>query len=896
MIKKITAILLALCFSLSCVWALAEEAPAPALFANSETGEEFAFLKAIGIVLDEDIKDDTPVTITRGELAVLAARALYPDGIASGNPSVYADVPSGHFAYDAINTLTATGIFSGTSGGMFLPDENATMEQAITVAVRMTNLDRIMRTDAGYPASYIMMASERRMLKNINVQSGTASRSAVYILIYNALNTDMLILQSFGSQQEFLIEQDRNILTEYWGIYKDKGVITADNSTAVSGKRTLEKDSIEIDGVPYKTRSDLTQGKVGRFADFYYKLVEDEKEVMYVDSSKNTILHLSAKRIAEFDYEKGTYTIFENDKERILSVGKNYLLSYNGDAVEGSDREKMMPQSGSVTLIDHDGDGIYDVIMSEEYYNLSFDRYDTYKNTIFGTLANETTTSIALDDYDNIISNVEIGKMAKNNVITVYKSPSKSEIRFEVSSRVLQGKVQSVSIEGEQLVQVDGEEYEVSDDPQDSLGTLRVGDNYSLYLDIFGRIAFATSAGGDAYGFLLKVSEDGNHFEKKQAQILEAGGTLAVYDLASRVAVKTMAGTTVYSTSGNGLNAIGEISSTIVIYTTNKEGEITSITVPYEINTLQEYNNPPIYPLFKINYFLLEWPGVSSTANKTYRYEIRGFDNWLIFDEKTMVMEIPPHGTGAFTDENVVVSGISAFNDKTVVRVNKDVNGPRGENDIEIYKIGTTSAMPNILVNYRSTLSDTIVADKSPAVITDVSKVLDPDTGESATKLTFIEDSVERSLMLADEKINTRAYLAVQNFGGGAALHENKSSLGSGDIIKYAMDRKGKISSLYLLYDALNHQTSYANRTAFDVIFRLIGGEITKIEGDYAEMLLDTGIMERTTIKGVRVVVCDTSAKEGMKVTTGSLNDVSEGDRLALYARYVLNRVIVVYK
>jgi hypothetical protein len=59
-------------------------------------------------------------------------------------------------------------------------------------------------------------------------------------------------------------------------------------------------------------------------------------------------------------------------------------------------------------------------------------------------------------------------------------------------------------------------------------------------------------------------------------------------------------------------------------------------------------------------------------------------------------------------------------------------------------------------------------------------------------------------------------------------------------------------------------------------------------------MRLPGDIIERTNLSGCKVVVCDLDGIE--KVKAGGLTDISPGDMVAVYSRYVVNRTLVVYK
>ena len=70
--------------------------------------------------------------LTRAELAALMVKA-FADADSVRSPVVFADVPNTHWAYDAIQTATANGFFSGYPDGRFQPDRLIPRVQAISV-------------------------------------------------------------------------------------------------------------------------------------------------------------------------------------------------------------------------------------------------------------------------------------------------------------------------------------------------------------------------------------------------------------------------------------------------------------------------------------------------------------------------------------------------------------------------------------------------------------------------------------------------------------------------------------------------------------------------------------------------------------------------------------------
>ena len=889
MLKKITSFLLLIILVTGSVYA--EDT---SYFQGIEVSTEIEFLRSLSVIKETDLKTDTKRTITRGEFATLIFRAMNQEtGASAANYSpLYNDVAASHPDFLSIMHMTQFGFFTGRGNNNFEPDAEVTMYEAIKIAVMMCGYDKIMDKSAGYPNAYLTEASRRGLLRGLAETNGDARRADVYLLIYNTLHTDIVDIISFGSQFEFAIQKNVTILTKYWELIKAQGIVTADNFTAIEGKKTIKKGAVTINGVDYLSGTDKTIDKVGRRVRFYYRHDEDtlENTIWYIEDSGNAILSLTADIIERFDYQGGRYTILENDRERHFSVGNKYLLSYNGDPVEGSNQAYMLPNCGTITLIDNDDDGIYNVVIISEYYNLVVDRYDKTSDIIF----DKNGRHVKLLDYDIISAGFEFSRLTENGIISVFKS--KDSLRMFLSTAKVTGTVTGSETDKELIITVDGAEYSFSRDIKKDAKIISVGNDYTFYIDYFGQIASFELGTDMDYGYIMSFSRKEDLSKQKQVQILDASGNLAEIDLADKVTVSSPSGDITYTNDRLAFLLDGD---RFVLYNRNKNRQINKIVLPITISTEDEYYNLPDYPLYKMDYFISEWPDSAAAFNVEYKQEIKGFRNWLIYDEKAIVFQVPLMlNQDYYNEDQVNVIGIAGYPDKENVRVNKDIGNigkiAANDNEFLVYKVGNDTIAPNILLNFRNSIARAVVMDAHPSVVTRISTVYDENLGETTYRLGLYRDGSFSELNLAEESLNTRAYLMTQNFSEAPAMSPNKRSLAAGDIIRYATDKNNNISTLMLIYDAENKAMSYASKTGFDGLFRVINGTVHRISGNFLEMKLPSGVIERTNIGTAKVVVCDLNSKEPIRA--GTVADISPTNTIAVYSRYVVNRLVVVYK
>ena len=751
-------------------------------------------------------------------------------------------------------------------------------------------MERWRRRKVDIPTGYLSVASEKRLTAGVQSldNSKPAHRADVYRMIYNTIHADMAIFTSVGSEQSYEVYRDRNLLTENHAIYQVKGVVTADDTLAIEGSKLDKAGSFRIGGMEINSDLQQTKGKVGRNVRCYYKEKQgDEYQAVAIYDKDNNIVTLTADNVLNFDWENGYYEVYDGSRKTKLTIGSQYALVYNDDLIDGSDKAMMQPSTGSITLIDNDTDGTYDVVMVEEYYNLLFAPYDSYKEVIYDKKAEEPTPggnverNVELDLYRVVESTVDLSKLSAGAIISVYKSPSEEKIRLEASSKTVTGSITSTYANANgNFLEVDGVAYKVSGDARFSYEEFTAGRNVKLTLDAMGQVANAALESGQRQGYFLEFQVSSNSMEPCWANILMASGKVQDYALCSKVRLETPSGSESVADK-EVAGRIGPYARGLVLYETNEEQKISKIVLPWEINTEEEFSNLPQYPLLKINYLLDQWPNKST--NKAYKREINGFDNWLIFDADAAVYTVPGEQDD-YDEKEVSTSGISSFVQDKTIKVPADVSAARVLDNIDVYKVGSDGLLPNIMIHYSKLSGTNVQEDKEPAVVTKVSKIVDEKEGVPAVALDLLQGGQSVRYQLADEGLLTQEGRTVQ----------------MGDIIKFGLDSDNKISVISHQYSSETHENVYNADRSFNnvnIIYRLACGTVTRAEGNYFEVELQYGAnkkTERYQLSGKRIVVCDMLYDK--TVNMGSAADIAVGDKIVLYSRYVDHKLVVVYK
>ncbi len=106
--------------------------------------------------------------VTRAEFAQMVYRALNMRALTAGEG--FSDVPSGHWAHEAVMTLANTGAVNGVGQGMFAPDDKVTAAQAAKMLTEAAGFadDAVVDAAGGYPGGYFTLAKNLGILDGID--------------------------------------------------------------------------------------------------------------------------------------------------------------------------------------------------------------------------------------------------------------------------------------------------------------------------------------------------------------------------------------------------------------------------------------------------------------------------------------------------------------------------------------------------------------------------------------------------------------------------------------------------------------------------------------------------------------------------------------------------------
>lgn len=428
-------------------------------------------LSALGIMTGKSESDFAPNdNLTRAEMSTIAVRFLGIDSDKTGEAdSQFADVDAEHWGKKYINTAYALELVNGNGDGSFEPDSEVTAEQAVKILVCALGYEPKAQTRGEYPASYLSVAAELGLLRGIDFANGYSEaipRWKVAMLVFNALDIDLMDILVYGEDNLSVVNRGTTALEVYHNAENATGVITATYSSSVSGGYANPGEAV-IDGVTYKT--ELNAGKyLGYSVDFYYIKAQgsekgeiiaifplaDKADRTEVDFDDVSSINVGADFGIDAQYwDKG------GDKKKSVSLN-NPVIIYNGKAesfAAPTDAKAFLDahmNQGKLVFMSNSRIGARDVLFVESYdayvisdINPEFDwiTYNIYtaegiKQGKLDLADNGTGKRVFY--YDENGNDIMMGDLSVGNVIMVYESTDKLVYNIYRSLKRVSGKLE----------------------------------------------------------------------------------------------------------------------------------------------------------------------------------------------------------------------------------------------------------------------------------------------------------------------------------------------------------------------------------------------------------------------------------------------------------------------
>ena len=568
MIKKLMSLLLTLCIFAPSVVFAQEKDTNDALQEEEIVAPKGAeLLSALGFY----IKDEYSDIVTREELAYSAAVLSGAEKCTSQNV-YYTDVTSTQWK-ESIGSVVLGGYMVGAHG-LFRPDDEATVGEAMTVFMRIAGFSDIVKTSA----DYLRYAQSYELLDGVsNDTNEKLTRYDLYRMLYNALFMPVVEITSIGEVSEYKINNEENILSSIHEIYEEEGIVTANEFTSISSASyRTGKGTIEIDDKIYSDKNGFGKKYIGYRALFYYRESNGEKnELLYLKPHKKTDTE-------EFDTDD--LYILNNEiktdtdgREKVIKISDFAIYIVNG-SVASKDKAygKIENFSGSVVFVDNDSDNVYDTVLVTAIELMWVKEKVNYEMRLVGDDGEELILDGRKDETITIYKNgaiADFSQIAHYDVLEIIRNDDSTVIDVYASSDRVLGKSTSAELE-DRIVTIEEKEYKI---PKSGLCDDYVqGKRGVFYISTSGYLV-ACEVFEYEYGYLLRALT--NDEEEITIKVLNSLGEIEYIKIAEKC---------IYENTGNTL-ALGDVTGKKLIkYSVSAKGEVKKLSTA-KTNTTGSY-------------------------------------------------------------------------------------------------------------------------------------------------------------------------------------------------------------------------------------------------------------------------------------------------------------------
>lgn len=868
-LKRLVSLLMCFAMLFGCVLVHADEAAEAEAVVYGV--EENALITALGIA--EYTEKDLADPITRGEFYMLLCKAnAYPETVTG--ETLFSDLTVGADYETWTKTLYKVGIITTTRDGKVNVGDNITGMEAISLVMRTLGYGP--RADAlgGYPTGYLSVANQADVSDGIEEITGVELTKGMAVeLLYNALHADMMV-QSIGTgESEYKVSRDTNLLNTAFGIEKVEGVVDVDISRVI-GVNDVNPFHIEVDGFQLESRAiENPYDYLGYHVEAYYTNKRfDEPKVIYMEKTDLNEEHvidvediekLSGNSVRAYSEEKGKYVDYDYIKGvSVIVNGTATKQAFTPDLYKG--------YHGSIKLLDNTGDDNADVVFVNVYENIIVGHYDSKVKAIYDKYDNSrklvfdnTTNSPYVIIYDATGKEVQPSALTKDAVVSVYHAPEdayQKYIRAYVSTSVVKGEIDAIE-DGEEVV-VAGNSYEIIDGVNDRIESiLKPGTAVVLYLDVNGEVADGVIdvASESAYAYLVGAGTDGSSLDTTLVfKLFTLNGMFVDYYGAKNIrvdgvryqstdvnlfanlytAAEVMTGAVLPETSLTGkakyayYQDVKAPISSIVKYTINSNSEIVAIdTIMNDATTVADRNSSHTNnnSLFAVKQNNVYYRAYSNHRTIGPKVAIDVNTNMFYFpvpteDDKDIVYDEDEYNVGKFSSlvahNKLFTNDVWAFyeSDKQLISplVASELKMGSGGAIAEGTKLALVQGLCRMLDPVKGEME---VTGLTLLAASGIVKVPVKDTFEFAGAAVATLKDADGKDVLNDKSqkinVNLEGYTGYTDDDGKFISGKIKAKhLKVGDVIRYAVDNTGYISSIEF-WQRPGFETIHANDEVF---------------------------------------------------------------------------------
>ena len=511
-------------------------------------------LKAIGVLKSGDYEN----TVTRAKAADYIVNLLNQKSHLSEFRGLFSDVESTSEYARSIEKLADLKVVRGTGNATFNPDKELSYHEATEMLMNALGYGEVPGINK------MSEAHKMDLFKNVKQEGNYVSHNDFSVMMYNALMGYPMVQVSYGAEEEY-VKSEQTMLYKIYGIVYATGRVIKNDVTYLWTYQGELNKSIILE-TSYGNLEIFTDNMaelrdlLGKEIKVYYYVDKSARKNIYVCSENDPAMEIITLNPSQIDdsqtklnNEKLVYYKNENANPTKVNIASDYSIVYNGAAYKSNNFNfaDITNKSGSVELIDADGNNRYETIkiksysgfvvggLSEEYEYVT-DKFDSgikvETNPERRLIETGYNTKIDADSaefvfiYDEDGYTTDFLEISEGDVISVAKSDvysGKNVVEIRISRNISNGVITAVGeSSSSKFIEIAGEELKLYD--RAAKKKYNPGANVIVYYDVFGNVVYVADNNENndmQYGVILQYGNKASGLsEEFQIQYLDAAG------------------------------------------------------------------------------------------------------------------------------------------------------------------------------------------------------------------------------------------------------------------------------------------------------------------------------------------------------------------------------------
>ena len=710
--------------------------------------------------------------ITRGEFITSVISSLKIDLTKENVRQFYMDVSANTSTGKALEYALALDLASPSEN--FYPDNSITYKEAAKILVTALGYGEEAVRKGGYPSGYMLLAAREGLAKHVSLSAdSTITAADFYIIMRSFLEADLRLTERFTLEGGRLVGEysdGGNVLEQLYGWESFTGIINGDEKTALFDNTLAYKNGLLIGDRFYECGKEYT---LGTKVTGYSSDESGNDAVVFMEESKsNEKIFIPAADLTDISKNEVRCTD-ENGNEKTYSLEGLHSVIYNGKAcfddisgIYGS------MKTGSVTLVDNDSDGAYEVVLVMDGGIMSVGNVNDNKKCIYDTISGKSidfSDGTIIRAYQNG-ARAYINSIKKGSVVEYYQSADKKYTEIYILTDALTGVVTG---KGDDCIYVDDKEYKFSDYFKSyNLKSINTGDENSFILAADGSIAcvseFKEATAILAYMSGIDMAEKLGRTMK--IRLYNEAGEFLTLETADTVRINGERAKTIKE-AYNSLSATGEQP---IKYSLNASGKISNI---YTENSYGEYD-PAVDSVNGLKRYNFKQ---YNTDTKIYYKRTGYFIPHFTIDTETKIIVVDDAAAARTEKERFSIGSLTTWINDAFIESNR----------LLVYNVSEAGAAP-ILFYKKNSINEAVSLNSTKfGFIAKVTDSLDL-SGDKAYKITLCNNNTYSSFY-----VPTDSTLA----GKFTDKTTGEFTLGIGDHIRYIEGNNSRLEAIALDYD-----------------------------------------------------------------------------------------------